>query len=278
MRASKLARWRWLSIIAVLAIVAAACQQGGGTTTAGTDEPTATTGLDGGVTTTAGATPETPVGGELATYRMGTFSDTTTDNFWAYTDPSTTVWNAYLLADTKSALYQLNFPGIELGADLAASSDVPLGAAEGDGWAIEVPMREDATWSDGSPITANDIVFTFTTVRDLALGGNWLSVYPLPDPEAPDAIGLTDVQAVDDYTVKFVFNHQARARNLAPWGRIGSSHAGSRLGIRGRGGCCLRRSGCRSLRRFWLGERPVQRGDGLRRAPGRRLFPQHCQP
>ena len=87
-------------------------------------------------------------------------------------------------------LYGLNYPGLELTNDLAATIEVPTGAAEGEGWAIEVPMREDATWSDGEPVTAHDIVFTFTTVRDLALGGSWLNSYPLPDPEAPDAIGL----------------------------------------------------------------------------------------
>ena len=211
MRATKLGRW--LVMIAVLAIVAAACQNQGGTTTSasGTGDTTATTAggiLGGGGDTTTSAAGETPAGGEFDTYRMGIFSDTTTDNFWAYYDPASSVWTAYILAPTKSALYGLNYPGLELTNDLAASAEVPVGAAEGDGWAIEVPMREDATWSDGSPITANDFAFTFATVRDLALGGNWLSAYPLPDPENPDAIGLTDVTAVDDYTVRFVFNQK----------------------------------------------------------------------
>ncbi|MGH8957214.1 MAG: ABC transporter substrate-binding protein, partial [Acidimicrobiia bacterium] len=211
MRATKLARWRWLAIVAVLAIVAAACQQGGGGTTAApSDGGTATTSLSGGGATTTAAGEEEPAagGGELATYRMGTFADTTTDNYWAYLDPDSSVWNAYLLVDTKSSLYNYSYPGIELVSDLAASADVPTGAAEGDGWAVEVAMREDATWSDGTPVTANDIAFTFATVRDLALGGNWLSEYPLPDPESPDTIGVTDVQAIDDYTVKFVFNSE----------------------------------------------------------------------
>ena len=105
-------------------------------------------------------------------------------------------------------------PGFELDADVAASAEVPTGAAEGDGWAIEVPMREDAVWSDGTPITANDIVFTFETVRDFALGGTWLEAFPLVNEENPDAVGLTAVEAVDDNTVKFVFNHQP---GLAIW-------------------------------------------------------------
>jgi ABC-type transport system substrate-binding protein len=115
---------------------------------------------DGGATTTAAGEEEPTTGGDLATYRMGIFSDTTTDNFWAYYDPASSVWTGYILNDTKSALYGINYPGIELDTDLAASSEVPTGAAEGDGWAIEVEMRDDATWSDGTPVTANDVAFT----------------------------------------------------------------------------------------------------------------------
>jgi peptide/nickel transport system substrate-binding protein len=208
---NKLVRWRWVVIVAVLATVAAACQGGGTATTAApTDGTTATTAApsDGDTTTSAGTSTAT------FSYQMGIFQDTTTDNFWAYYDPASTVWNAYVLAPTKPAVYTINYPGIELDADLAASVDVPAGAAEGDGWAIEVPLREDAAWSDGTPITANDIVFTYTTVRDLALGGDWLAAYPTPSEDNPDATSLTDVQAVDDYTVKYIFNSQP---GLAIW-------------------------------------------------------------
>ncbi|CAN5290850.1 hypothetical protein BH18ACT5_BH18ACT5_07860 [soil metagenome] len=213
MRATNLRRWRWLVVLAVLAVLAAACQAGGGSTTAASIDPEAATtaGPDGDTSTTAG---QAQTGGELASYRLGTFADTSTDNFWASYDTVASVWNSYVLNPTKSALYGLNYPGLELTNDLAATIEVPIGAAEGEGWAIEVPLREDATWSDGEPVTAHDIVFTFTTVRDLALGGSWLNSYPLPDPEAPDAIGLTDVVAVDDYTVRYVFNAQP---GLAVW-------------------------------------------------------------
>jgi ABC-type transport system substrate-binding protein len=198
-------------VVTVLALVAAACQSGGEetTTTAAGGEETTTTAAGGEeTTTTAGGSTEG------FTYRMGIFQDTTTDNFWAYLDPASTVWNAYVLNPTKPTLYAINYPGLELDADIAASAEVPTGAAEGDGWAIEVPMREDAVWSDGEPITANDIVFTYEAVRDFALGGTWLQAYPLASEENPDAVGLTAVEAVDDYTVKFVFNTQP---GLAVW-------------------------------------------------------------
>ena len=213
MRASnKLVRWRWLWVVTVLALVAAACQSGGvetTTTAAGGGEETTTTAAGGEeTTTTAGGSTEG------FTYRLGIFQDTTTDNYWAYFDPAGTVWNQYVLSPTKPALYTINFPGLELDADVAASAEVPTGAAEGDGWAIEVPMRTDAVWSDGTPITANDIVFTYETVRDFTLGGSWLEAYPLFSEENPGNVGLTAVEAVDDNTVKFVFNSQP---GLAVW-------------------------------------------------------------
>jgi len=197
----KLGRWRGLAIVAVFAIVAAACTSGGTTTTTAA----------GGTTTTAAGTTTTAAPEPGFTYRLGIFQDTTTDNFWAYIGPAGTVWNQYVLSPTKPALFTLNYPGIELDRDLADSSEVPTGAAEGDGWAIEVAMRADATWSDGTAITANDIVFTYETVRDLALGGSWLNSYPIA---AEGSLGLTAVEAVDDTTVKFVFNERP---GLAIW-------------------------------------------------------------
>jgi ABC-type transport system substrate-binding protein len=198
---TKLGRWRWLAIVSIFAIVAAACTSGGTTTTTGGT----------GTTTATTAAPTTTAAPAGFTYRLGIFQDTTTDNFWAYIGPAGTVWNQYVLSPTKPSLFGLNYPGIELDNDLAASAEVPTGAAEGDGWAIEVAMRDDATWSDGTAITANDVVFTYETVRDLALGGSWLNSYPIA---AEGSLGLTAVEAVDDYTVKFVFNERP---GLAIW-------------------------------------------------------------
>ncbi len=111
MRASnKLGRWRWLVLVTMFAMVAAACQSGGGdtTTTAAGGGDTTTTAASGGDTTTTAA------GGaatEGFTYRLGIFQDTTTDNFWAYLDPASTVWNAYVLTPTKPTLYQDQLSG-----------------------------------------------------------------------------------------------------------------------------------------------------------------------
>jgi peptide/nickel transport system substrate-binding protein len=182
--------WRVLALLAALSVLGAACT--------GDDE------ADDQATGPAGAT---------FSYQVATFADTTTDNFWAYYDPESSVWNAYYLSPTKPALYDYAFPGLEVIPD-AAAAELPAVTADGDVFSAEVTIRDDANWSDGQPITAGDVVFTFETVRDLTLGGDWLVAYPLPDPDNPDKLGLTGIEAVNDKTVKISFNKQP---GLAIW-------------------------------------------------------------
>ncbi len=233
----KLASWRWLALVAVLALVAAACQ--GGTTDTTTDGGAATTaagGTDttaaGGTETTAGAADTTAAGGTDTTaapsaegfsYTMGIFADVTTDNYWNLLDlGGTTVWNSYLLEDTHVGLFGIALPGLEIIPDLAAVDEVPPVTQEGDAWVVEVPMREDATWSDGEPITAEDYVFTWTTARDFALGAGWIEYVRAAQEDNPETetdesaqIGVTEVEAVDDHTLRFTWNQQP---GLSVWG------------------------------------------------------------
>ncbi|MDP2622756.1 MAG: ABC transporter substrate-binding protein [Actinomycetota bacterium] len=210
MRTPKLSgRWRLVVAFAVFALVAAACGDDDATTTSA---PGATTTTAGGTTT---PTTQPPTGGFV--YKTGIFQDTTTDNFWAYVDPASTVWNAYVLGPTKPALFGVNYPGLELTNDVAVSEDPGVAAADGDGFSVTVAIRDDAAWSDGTPITANDVVFTAQTVFDFCLGGGWNDSYQWalrddPDTEGcqrtieSEAIGLTNVEAIDDQTVKFTWN------------------------------------------------------------------------
>jgi peptide/nickel transport system substrate-binding protein len=196
--------WRWLAIIGVFALVAAACQPGPEAEPGTTAAPTGTTAAPTGTTAAPGAEPS----GEAFTYEIGIFADTTTDNFWAYYDPESSVWNAYVLGPTVPTLYTLAYPAINVVPDVAAEAEVPAATQDGDLWSVEVPLRPDATWSDGEAIDAEDVVFTFETVRDLALGGNWLTAYPLVDPEDPAKAGIESVEAVDATTVKITFNQE----------------------------------------------------------------------
>ena len=208
---------RLLALIAVLSLVAAACTsdtttettEGGTDTTSAptetTDAPDETTPPDTSDTT---APPSTGgEGGDLDTYTMGIFADVTTDNYWNAADSTgATVWNSYLLDPTRASLYTLNYPGIEMAAALAADEELPAPTQDGDVWVAEVTLKE-AQWSDGTPITANDVAFTYNTAVEFELGGNW--------PDYVDTDTITAVEAVDDSTVRVTFNAEP---GLAVWG------------------------------------------------------------
>lgn len=130
------------------------------TTTASTVEPEATT-------TTAA---------EPFVYRMGVLAGVTTDNFWSFYGEEPSVWNAYMLGPTKPALYAVDPTTGALVPELAAELTEP--ALGEDGWTVLVRLNPDLKWSDGEPITAKDVVFTFETVRRLGLGGSWEDAFP----------------------------------------------------------------------------------------------------
>jgi peptide/nickel transport system substrate-binding protein len=65
-----------------------------------------------------------------------------------------------------------------------------------DGRTVTFHLRPDARWSDGVPITAEDVRFTFTAQKDARVG--WT------DMELKDFI--KDVVVVDPLTVRFVFS------------------------------------------------------------------------
>ena len=90
--------------------------------------------------------------------------------------------------------------------DLADGELTPA-TEEGDGWVGTVSLKDGLVWSDGEPVTAEDVAFTWNTVVDLELQGGWI------DYADPDII--TAVEAVDDTTVQVSFNAQP---GLAIWG------------------------------------------------------------
>ena len=71
-------------------------------------------------------------------------------------------------------------------------------------------LRKNAVWSDGSPITAKDFVWTVKVTLDPKTASEYSFImYPIKNAEAvnkgekkPEELGVT---AVDDYTLKFTF-------------------------------------------------------------------------
>lgn len=211
---------RLFALLAVLAMVAAACTGGGtadttadttGDTTGETTEETTPpdTGED---TTPEDTTGDTGgAGGEFDTYTLGIFQDVTTDNAWNMLDTAgNTVWNSYFLDPTTASAYQIALPGLEVVPELAVG-ELPPVTQEGDVWVGEFTLRDDATWSDGEPITAHDVAFTWNTAVEFELIGNW--------EDYTDTDIVTSVEAVDDYTVRVTFNAEP---GLAVWG-LGNS-------------------------------------------------------
>lgn len=109
-------------------------------------------------------------------YRVGILSDLTTDNFWAFYGRDASVWNAYVLGPTKPALYTLDPADGSVLVELATAIAAPTSI--GDRWQTVVDLNDALRWSDGQPITADDVVFTFETVRRLGLGGSWSEAFP----------------------------------------------------------------------------------------------------
>jgi len=130
-------------------------------------------------TTTAGLDPTLATSTTLAepfVYRVGVLSGVTTDNFWAFYGEQPSVWNSYILGPTKPALFTADSSLSSLQPELAAADAEP--SKDAGGWQVVVDLRSDLAWSDGAPVTAHDLVFTFQTVRDLGLGGSWAEAFP----------------------------------------------------------------------------------------------------
>jgi peptide/nickel transport system substrate-binding protein len=205
---------RLLAVLAALAMVVVACDStGDNTTTAGGgDDETSTTAGGGNdeTTTTAGG------GGDAGfdTFTLGIFEDVTTDNPWSYLDSSgSNVWVAYVIDPTLGQPYDIALPGLEVSPDLAAGDLEPV-VQEGDSWVGRITLRDDAVWSDGEPITAQDYVFTFETARGFGLTTNWTDYLDTGTEDLPGPV--TGVEALDDHTIQVTFNAEP---GLAVWGQ-----------------------------------------------------------
>ncbi len=196
---------RWVALTAISAVIVAACSS------EATDDLSTTTAADDAPTQTDVTPPADSGSDESFELSIAIFEDLTTDNFWAYLDPENSVWNSYVFGNQAPALFQYASPTLQLVPQV--SEGLPVEPVQtGDTWTVTQTIKQGLTWSDGEEITAGDIVFTYETVRDLVLGGQWFSSYPIAsedDPATDDdesLPGLTAVTAIDDHTVEYTFN------------------------------------------------------------------------
>lgn len=139
---------------------------------------------------------------EPFTYHLGVLAGVSTTNFWAFYGEQPSVWNSYILGPTKPALFTLDRSG-ELQPELAAEQATPI--SDGDDWSVVVTLDDRFEWSDGQPVTAEDFVFTFETVRSLSLGGSWSDAFPET---------INSVQAESLHQLRIEFSQRP---NLALW-------------------------------------------------------------
>ena len=190
----------------LLGIIIAALAQ------AGPGDPTAIeiSAPDDDTTTSAQPTTSEAVA-EPFEYRIGLLSGVSTQNYWQYLGEEPTAWNAYVLGPTKPALYSIEPQTSSLVPEAIASAQDPLEGA--DGWSVSLRLRDDLTWSDGTPITATDVAFTFDTVRSLQLGGGWADAFPLTVSEV---VALSDTDVRIDFTERPTLSVWPYGLGLAP--------------------------------------------------------------
>ncbi len=198
--------FRTLALVATLLLVLAACDP----EETDPDEPDPEAPEETDEEVPEAADPEDPEA-TFATYEMGIFEDLEHESYWSYLD-DTDVWSGYVMSGSGAAcqLYSLSAPNFAVTPQLATADWEPA-EQDGDVWFVEIEIHEGINWSDGEPITANDMEFTWETVVDMPLAGQWLANY---EPEPLDAGNVTDVIAVDDTTVRVEF---AEEPGLGTW-------------------------------------------------------------
>ncbi len=134
-------------------------------------------------------------------YRIALFEEPVSLNYWNYLGPGSSVWTSYVISQSQAQLFQLSDQRFDFVTQLALEIPEPVDNGD-DTYTITVDLVQDAVWSDGEPITAQDYVFTFNTCKDLKLTQNW------PNQCTPNDVEV-EVTALDDYTVEFHFLNQA---------------------------------------------------------------------
>jgi peptide/nickel transport system substrate-binding protein len=194
-------RLRLLALFAVFALVAAAC--GGDadptttTTTAAPPAASTTTAAPGASTTAPPATTAAPTGvpaGEGGTLTLLQWQ-------------AATALNPYLSGGTKellaSSLILEPLAEFSPGGDLVPALAAEIPTVENGGFAADFTSitwtLKDTVWSDGSPLTADDVVFTYEYCSNEDTGCTQSSLYA----------GISSVEAIDPLTVKVTFENPA---------------------------------------------------------------------
>ena len=198
MRARKLTAV--ISTLAILAAMLAGCGGSGSTGSSSSSAAASAGSSSEGSSSVAESSSgtETSAGGGIITVAY----TTAWDSLMPYNSSSGSMWNSEVL----DKLYdRLAF------TDIGGSQVLPRGAASwesaDDHMAIIFHLDENATWSDGEPVTANDWVYTVNLITNPALaaaqGSAFKSLAGTDGSGKAVSEGSVGVEALDDYTLKF---------------------------------------------------------------------------
>jgi microcin C transport system substrate-binding protein len=158
--------------------------------------------------------PDAPKGGEISIWSQGTF-----DNF-----------NPYTRKGRAGALSTIGYESLMVGSSDEVSAQYcllceSLEYPASEDWVI-FHMRKDARFSDGTPVTAQDVVFSHYKLLQEGL------------PSYAGEVGrlIPTAEALDDYTVKFTFAEGVPRKNLITqaggipvWSKAWYEKTGARL-------------------------------------------------
>jgi len=134
-----------------------------------------------GAAWSASPTPSaSPSGGELV-YRIGIAQDVV-DGVNPFSSQSSIAWESFRLGYNFLTWYDADYKPVP---DAAESWEVSSDALR---WTFH--LRPDLKWSDGRPLTARDVAFTYNLILDTQ---HWMYIQYL--------VGVTSVTAPDDLTV-----------------------------------------------------------------------------
>ncbi len=105
-------------------------------------------------------------------------------------------------------------PLVELGSDLQFEGQLAESVTTEDNLTFTVRLYKDAAWSDGVPVTADDVIFTVLQLTSRAVGnitmGGYAAIVGFDENGfSPDgAQSVEGVRKIDDKTLSFTFRQQ----------------------------------------------------------------------
>lgn len=184
MRSKRLNWWSLLLIISLIGILFTGCSTNNSASNP-TPTETNTSTNDGGTNAEKDTPPaDGPVDG--GTITISSFSDIVSLNPIFTNDTA----SGDVIQFVFAKLYDLNREGNVTAEPWSLAAEAPQVSEDGKTYTVKI--KDTAKWSDGQPVTADDVIFTFDTVRNPETGAPGISTLDKVDK----------IEKVDDKTVK----------------------------------------------------------------------------